>query len=87
MEDRFSANHPGTARAPVYDDERHPDDEAAAVAFNATLVPLKAEWDALKNKLAAIVAKAERTPRHGWMLACLEDADNSVLMLLDDARE
>ena len=85
MENRHSPNHPGTALGPVYDDEAH---EREKAEFAAVMLPIKERWDALKNELAAIVnkAKAEHLPQYGWMLACLEDADSSVLMLLDEAR-
>lgn len=89
MEDRFNANHPGTARAPVYDDERHPDDIASD---DAEIDALKAKWDELKNELTALMnRRCGQFPvlKLKWaqerMLACIEDANDNVLQMLAEA--
>lgn len=47
----------------------------------------KADWDALKNKLAALTeyhyGHYAYARDHGFAVACIEDAETAVLMLLE----
>lgn len=87
LEDRTNANHPNPGASRLAREADREAREADAIAFNATLVPLRDQWAELKNKLAAVVEQIGNPRSKGWALACLEDADVSIAMLLDEAKE
>lgn len=87
LEDRTHPNHPSPTRATLQREEEREAEALDKIAFAKTLVPLREQWAELKNKLAALIQQTAPPGHreHGWRIACLEDADDSVLMILDGA--
>lgn len=87
LEDRWNPNHPSPSRAMLDREADREAEEAEKLAFAATLVPLRQQWAEIKNKLAALIEQTAPpgNSERGWRLACLEDADDNVLMILDGA--
>lgn len=85
LEDKSNANHPNPGPAQLQREADREARDAEQAQFAADLIPLRDEWAALKNKLAARIAQAHPS---GWnnefLLAHIEDADNHVLSILED---
>lgn len=71
-------------------DTIYPNDTAEMMAngYGTRIAKAKADWDAVKNELAALVGlcTAKGTHARGMSEAQLEDADTGVLMLLSECQ-